>query len=74
MVEKLGFISCSLIEDKLCFSQHIHLSFQVSDIDHIERWSSCMYMALPIFMVSHNLVKSNDSFFVDEYHILIWIT
>ncbi|KAF8646224.1 hypothetical protein HU200_065936 [Digitaria exilis] len=25
--------------------------FNVSDIDHIERWSSCMYMALPIFMI-----------------------
>jgi hypothetical protein len=24
--------------------------FNVSDIDHIERWTSCMYMALPIFM------------------------
>ncbi|CAN6244137.1 unnamed protein product [Urochloa humidicola] len=24
--------------------------FNVSDIDHIERWISCMYMALPIFM------------------------
>ncbi|RLM77871.1 apoptosis inhibitor 5 [Panicum miliaceum] len=29
---------------------HSYPSFQVSDIDHIERWSSCMYMALPIFM------------------------
>lgn len=24
--------------------------FDVSDIDHMERWTSCMYMALPIFM------------------------
>ncbi|CAL5022306.1 unnamed protein product [Urochloa decumbens] len=24
--------------------------FNVSDIDHIERWISCMYMAIPIFM------------------------
>ncbi|CAM0945801.1 unnamed protein product [Alopecurus aequalis] len=23
--------------------------FDVSDVDHIERWTSCMYMALPIF-------------------------
>uniref|UniRef100_A0A453NVQ6 Apoptosis inhibitor 5 n=1 Tax=Aegilops tauschii subsp. strangulata TaxID=200361 RepID=A0A453NVQ6_AEGTS len=25
--------------------------FDVSDIDHIERWTSCIYMALPIFTV-----------------------
>ncbi|PWZ27802.1 Apoptosis inhibitor 5-like protein API5 [Zea mays] len=28
----------------------LNSQFNVSDIDHIERWISCMYMALPIFM------------------------
>ncbi|CAD6244739.1 unnamed protein product [Miscanthus lutarioriparius] len=28
----------------------LNSQFNVSDIDHIERWISCVYMALPIFM------------------------
>jgi hypothetical protein len=73
--KKLSFLLCSWFEITVFFSHHSHSSFQVSDIDHIERWISCMYMALPIFMVSLNILKSMMRYFMlVNINIVIWIT